>query len=90
MNVYSLKPCLTILFLVQMLQALSFWMAVTPRSLGLSVIIEEIRIVITNSETCLIRGHYSYWYQGLVDFFYGIWSVESRDWSVRRLVSEGY
>jgi len=53
------KLCLTILFLVHMLQALYFWIAVMPRSLGLSVVIEGIRIVIANCKTCLIRGRYT-------------------------------
>jgi len=35
-------------------------MVVMPRSLGLSVIIEGIRIMIANSETFLIRGHYRF------------------------------
>jgi len=31
-----------------------------PRSLGLSIVIEGIRIMIANSETCLIRGRYTF------------------------------
>ena len=55
-----LKLCQTMLFLVLMLQALSFWMAATPQSLGLLAEIEGIKIVIVDSETCLIWGHYRF------------------------------
>ena len=47
------------LFLVRMLQALFFLDDSNARSLGLSVVIKEIRIVIANSETCLIWGCYT-------------------------------
>jgi len=43
-----------------MLKAVSLWTAITPRSGGLSIVIEIIRIVIVNSETCLIRRCYSF------------------------------
>jgi len=46
--------------------------------LGLSVVIEEIKIVITKSETCLTRGHYSFGIRArLISLMgYGVWRVE--------------
>ena len=58
--------------------------------MGLSVVIEGIRMVIANSGTCLIQGRYSSDIRARLIFFDGIWSIESRDWRVRRYVSEGY
>ena len=48
------------------------------RSLGLSIVIEGVRIVIANSKTCLIRGHYIFGIRGrLISLMgYGVWRVE--------------
>ena len=40
--------------------------------------------------TCLIWGRYRFGIRVWLILFDGIWSMEGRDWRVRRLVSEGY
>jgi len=55
-----LKLFLTILSLVHLQQALSFWEGSNAQIIALSVVIEGIRMVIANSETCLIRGRSNY------------------------------
>jgi len=52
------KLCLTMLFLVHILQALSFWTAVTPLSLILLALIQGLIKENAYSRTCLIWGRY--------------------------------
>ena len=77
-------------FIARIFQALFFWTVVAPQSLGLSVIIERVRIVIANSKTRLIWGCYRFDIRARLIFFKGIWSMESTDWRVTRFVSEVY
>ena len=63
---------------------------ITPLSSSLLVLIQGSIKENAHSGTCLIRGHHKFGVRGRSIFFDGRWSMERRDWRVRKFISEGY
>jgi len=62
----------------------------TPLSSSLLALIQGSIKENAHSGTCLIRGHHKFGVRGRSIFFDGRWSMERRDWRVRKFISEGY